>query len=155
MQCKWLGERVPAPKLAQAVRSVVYNTEAEAWGPNAYFRYPARNGTGDIWNKFADLIPSTQKILGENGEVVTVDLEHQQIHFSNGARIRFNNLISTIPVKELGKMSSDSKLQTLTSRLRSSSTHVVGIGLRGQPPKEFRDTYWVGLSECLSQRTYL
>ena len=49
MQCRWLGERVAAPNLKMVVSNTLNKKVAGNWGPNATFKFPARNGTGGIW----------------------------------------------------------------------------------------------------------
>lgn len=143
MQCKWLGDRVPAPNLAQAIHSVVSREEDESWGPNTKFKFPTHNGTGNIWRAFADLIPESKKIFGKEAEVTKINLDSQVAHLANGSCIKYGQMISTMPLTTLGNIASDKELQGHTNRLRYSSTHIVGIGLRGQPPKRFLKTYWV------------
>ena len=49
MQCKWLGERVAAPNLKMVISNTLNKKVAGNWGPNATFKFPARDGTGGIW----------------------------------------------------------------------------------------------------------
>src|SRR5271156_1986977 len=73
MQCQWLGERVAAPDLKTVTRNVILNKTAGNWGPNATFRFPARDGTGGIWIAVANTLPKQKKRFGKKGEVKKVN----------------------------------------------------------------------------------
>ena len=57
MQCEWLGERVAAPDLRLVLHNALTKAAAGNWGPNATFRFPARDGTGGIWAAVASKLP--------------------------------------------------------------------------------------------------
>src|SRR5271170_6790394 len=61
MQCAWLGERVAAPDLKTVTKNVILQKTAGNWGPNATFRFPARDGTGGIWIAVANTLPKQKK----------------------------------------------------------------------------------------------
>ena len=67
MQCQWLGERVAAPDIKTVTKNVILNKVAGNWGPNATFRFPARDGTGGIWIAVADTLPKEKKRFGKHG----------------------------------------------------------------------------------------
>ena len=73
MQATWLGERVAAPDLKTITKNVILNKVAGGWGPNATFRFPARDGTGGIWIAVANTLPAENKSFGKQNEVVKVD----------------------------------------------------------------------------------
>ena len=68
MQCEWLGERVAAPNLKTVTKNVILNKTAGNWGPNATFRFPARDGTGGIWIAVANTLPKEKKRFGKKGD---------------------------------------------------------------------------------------
>ena len=129
MQCKWLGERVATVDVNRAISNVINNKEDAGWGPNAVFRFPKRGGTGAIWKGVAALLPPTNQVYGL--EATQIDKENQTVTFKDGSTIEYDHLISTIPLDVtlawLGR-------GDLADGLTHSSSHIVGIGVRGHCP---------------------
>lgn len=151
MQCKWLGERVAAPSLKMAVSNTLYKKVAGNWGPNATFKFPAHGGTGGIWKAVAKTLP--QEKLQFQKKVVKVDGKGHKVHMSDGSTITYKNLISTMGVDFLINNLEDAdvgdvkQLKAATEDLISSSTHVIGIGIRGKLPPRIGDKCWLYFPE--------
>src|ERR1700712_3822884 len=101
MQCAWLGERVAAPDVKTCVRNVILNKTAGNWGPNATFRFPARDGTGGIWIAVANTLPKEKTLFGKKGEVSKVHADEHSVTLSSGQKIKYNKLITTMAVDQL------------------------------------------------------
>jgi len=145
MQCSWLGERVAAPDLKTVTRNVILGKAVGNWGPNAIFRFPARGGTGGIWTAVAGTLPQEKLVLGEQGGgVQTVNADAKVVITKDGKEIRYGKLISTMAVDQLAQMMRDRQLVGLTEQLYFSTTHVVGLGIRGARPQNIGDKCWVG-----------
>ena len=143
MQCAWLGERVAAPDVKTVVKNVILNKTAGNWGPNATFRFPARDGTGGIWIAVANTLPKENTLFGKQGEVEKVDPKAHTVTMSSGQTITYKKLITTMAVDQLAQQIGDQELITLTKGLFYSSTHVVGVGIRGARPENIGDKCWV------------
>ena len=146
MQCQWLGERVAAPNLKIVTKNVILNKTAVNWGPNATFRFPAHGGTGGIWKAVAKLLPQNKFMM--NTKIVKVDLEKKTVQLDNGTRISYKKLVSTMPVDELASMISGSSrtaevVQEGAKDLYYSTTHIIGIGIRGTRPDRIGEKFWV------------
>lgn len=146
MQCQWLGERVAAPDLKKVTKNVILNKTAGNWGPNATFRFPAHGGTGGIWKAVAKTLPQDKFLL--DTKVVKVDVEKKTVELNNGSKIIYGKLVSTMPVDELSSMimGPPQTLKTVQEGVKElyySSTHVVGIGIRGIRPDRIGDKCWV------------
>ena len=129
MQCEWLGERVATVDIKVALKNVIYRIEAGNWGPNATFRFPTWGGTGGIWKRVAALLPKERQFY--NQSVVGLDAEAKTITLASGRTIRYNKLLSTMPVDyTLGMLGKPE----LSEGMIYSSTHVIGIGIRGDMP---------------------
>jgi len=75
--------------------------------------------------------------------VVEIDSSRHLLTLSNGQTVRYSVLIiprlsSGLP-RELGEES----ISTQTNRLKSSTVHVIGIGLRGKPPESLEKKCWM------------
>ena len=146
MQCEWLGERVAAPSLKLVVSNVLNNKTAGNWGPNATFRFPARDGTGGIWKAVAKTLP--QERFSFNKSVVRIEGTNKVAHLSDGTSVGYRSLISTMPLDELVEIVADAENLTKISReLVFSSTHVIGVGIRGVLPPRIGDKCWLYFPE--------
>lgn len=146
MQCEWLGERVAAPDLKTVVSNVVQNKVAGNWGPNATFKFPAHGGTGGIWKAVAKTLPADR--FQFNKRVVKVDPATKTLTMDSGETMQYKKLITTMPVDELCKiLVGHEKLVPLSSQLFYSTTHVIGIGIRGERPQHIGDKCWLYFPE--------
>ncbi|TLD25638.1 hypothetical protein PspLS_06016 [Pyricularia sp. CBS 133598] len=147
MQCQWLGERVAAPDVKLVTKNVILGKVAGNWGPNATFRFPARDGTGGIWIAVANTLPQEKTRFGKKGEVSKVDAENKVVTLADGTTIGYGKLISTMPVDHLVEKMGRQDLVSLSQGLFYSSTHVIGVGLRGERPERIGDKCWLYFPE--------
>lgn len=147
MQCSWLGERVAAPDLKKVTQNVILQKAAGGWGPNATFRFPAHGGTGGIWIAVANTLPKNKCRFGEHGAVTRVDAEGKRALLKDGTTVKYNKLVSTMSVDALADAMGNQELQSLTRELFFSSTHVIGVGIRGHRPERIGDKCWLYFPE--------
>lgn len=146
MQCEWLGERVAAPSLKLVVSNVLNKKVAGNWGPNATFRFPARDGTGGIWKAVAKTLP--QGRFQFDTKVEKIDASNKVAHLSDGSKVSYRSMISTMPLDQITEISSELEPLRSTSRdLVFSSTHVIGVGIRGVLPPRIGDKCWLYFPE--------
>ena len=143
MQCAWLGERVAAPDLKSVTKNVILQKTAGNWGPNATFRFPAHGGTGNIWIAVANTLPKEKTRFGDHGRVKKVDAEAKKVLLDDGTTIGYEKLITTMAVDALAQTTGNNELVDLTKGLFYSSTHVIGVGVRGERPERIGDKCWV------------
>lgn len=147
MQCEWLGERVAAPDLKTVTKNVILQKTAGNWGPNATFRFPANGGTGGIWIAVANTLPQEKLLLGKKGTVEGVNAAEKFVTTKDGKKIRYGKLISTMAVDALVEKIGDQELVGLTKQLYYSTTHVIGVGIRGARPENIGDKCWLYFPE--------
>lgn len=147
MQCAWLGERVAAPDLKNITKNVILQKTAGNWGPNATFRFPARDGTGGIWIAVASTLPKHKTRFGKKGEVQKVDADAKQVTLSDGTIIQYERLVNTMALDSLLEKMGDRKLIEISKNLFYSSTHIVGVGVRGARPERIGDKCWLYFPE--------
>lgn len=150
MQCNWLGERVAMPDLKTIVNNIILDKVTTNWGPNATFRYPARGGTGAIWKAVANTLPQDKLKYGQ--VVKGIDTDKKEVQLASGETLRYNKLVSTMAVDHIvGIMSPKTptvtKLIESSKKLSYSTTHVIGIGIRGQRPERIGDKCWLYFPE--------
>jgi protoporphyrinogen oxidase len=131
LQCEWLGDRVATVDVKKVIENVIRNKPDAGWGPNAIFKFPKHGGTGGIYLKLAHMLP--QDRIKFNRSLVGIDFNGKIARFSDGWCCQFKSLLTTSPLDlTLHWLGRDD----LVRFLRYSSTHVVGIGLRGTNPHE-------------------
>jgi protoporphyrinogen oxidase len=146
MSATWVGDRVAPTDLRAVLKNLVFQTDDGAWGPNNTFRFPKRGGTGAIWKACADRLPSDRQLY--NTSVVSVDLHNRTAILSDGSRVAYDSLISSIALTELIKLTGRRDLDPIAKRgLLSSTSHIVGLGLEGQPPESLRKKNWIYFPE--------
>ncbi len=147
MQCQWLGERVAAPDLKTVTKNVILQKTAGNWGPNATFRFPAHGGTGSIWIAVANTLPKEKTQFGSHGTVKSVDADAKKVTLENGNTIKYEKLVNTMGVDSLVRMMGDESLISLSKDLFYSSTHIIGVGIRGERPSRIGDKCWLYFPE--------
>jgi hypothetical protein len=60
--------------------------------------------------------------------VISIDPEQRQVSLSDGSMVQYNKLISTMP---LDRTLTQLDKQQWANRLTHSSTHIIGVGIRG------------------------
>lgn len=141
MDCQWMGDRVAAPDMARVMRALETGEDNRGWGPNAVFRFPKRGGTGAVWRAVADELPRSRMAYGD--AAVSVDAANRGVRSRNGEELRYDNLISTVPLDGLVRMCPGVVAAEEAARLRYASTHVIGLGLKGTPPESLRGKCWM------------
>eukprot|EP01024_Parvocaulis_polyphysoides_P055160 TRINITY_DN5621_c0_g2_i3.p2 TRINITY_DN5621_c0_g2~~TRINITY_DN5621_c0_g2_i3.p2 ORF type:complete len:328 (-),score=46.41 TRINITY_DN5621_c0_g2_i3:56-1039(-) len=132
MQCSWLGERVATVNIPRAINNVVERKEDAGWGPNAVFRFPTSGGTGAIWKAVANkCILVDKQRYGSQNEIVGLDLVAKTVSLKDGKKIQYDALITTMPLDITLSMVGKKELG---DRLTHSSSHIVGVGIRGACP---------------------
>ena len=146
LDSRWVGERVAIPSLEDAIRSICLNQDQISWGPNRRFRFPLRGGTGAIWRSLGARIPEANLRL--HSTVASIDPAARIIRLHDGRMLGYETLINTAPLNWLTRVTGNTDLTIWTDRLKSSTVHVIGIGLQGQPPPSIRKMCWMYFPEA-------
>lgn len=158
MQCQWLGERVATVDAKKVIANILKNEADAGWGPNAVFKFPKEGGTGAIWKKVAKLLP--QEKMRQNCKVRHVDAEKHLVTYNvvdpetenviESKIIRYKKLMSTIHLDTMLQWTGlDKELCTgENDTLNFSSTHVIGVGLRGINPHELKCWLYYPEDDC-------
>ena len=141
MDFRWVGERVAVPSMEEAVRSICLNQDQVSWGPNRRFRFPLEGGTGSIWRSLGKRIPQSKfRLLSP---VNSIDAQRRIVGLADGRKVGYETLINTAPLNWLTRVAGRNDLADWTDGLKSSTVHVIGIGLRGQPPDSIQKMCWM------------
>lgn len=141
----WVGERVSQINIQQVIENMILKKEDISWGPNALFRFPLKNGTGQIWESVRQKLPLSKLFFRKI--VTRIDVHKKEIHLDDGTIESYDYLISTMPLNVLISISNLSGLQSLSNQFMFSSSHIVGIGINGQLPDHLKKKCWIYFPE--------
>ena len=146
MSADWVGDRVAATDLGRVLSNLVHGKDDVSWGPNNTFQFPRTGGTGAIWRACAARIPAERLAFSCAAE--SIDLGRREVRTSDGRVIGYESLISTLPLRELIRLSGQRQLRSLADKgLLYSSSNIVGLGLRGTPREELAKKCWMYFPE--------
>ena len=145
MAFHWIAERVPRPDLTRVLTNLLDQKDDDAWGPNAQFRYPKKGGIGRIWRRMIEGLPQEKIRFGCTA--TRIDVSERKLVLETGDGIAYDELISTLPLDRLVELGRLDALKEPAGKLRSSAVHVVGIGIRGELPKQLQDRKWMYFPE--------
>lgn len=152
---RWVGERVAVTDLRRVTRNILFEQDDLSWGPNNTFRFPRHGGTGAVWARVAEMMGRDRLQL--DTDVVAIETDRRVVRCRNGREYRYEHLITSLPLDVTTRLLEPARpmLADAASRLKFSSSHVVGVGLRGQPPEHLRTKCWMYFPEpnCPFYRT--
>lgn len=142
----WMGERVATVDLQRIRRNIERQQDDVSWGPNSTFRFPLHGGTGAIWRSIAKMLPADR--LHFDSPIAGIDATARRVRDVNGQSLDYDVLISTMPLDNLLRtITRGPDLASAASRCVYSSSHIVGIGLRGAPPEALATKCWIYFPE--------
>jgi protoporphyrinogen oxidase len=155
MSHHWVGERVAVTDLRRVTKNILFDQDDLSWGPNNTFQFPVRGGTGVIWRRVAELIGADH--FRFQAAVTAIDTEARVVRCADGREYSYEKLISTLPLDVSTRMlaPNNRELADAAAGLKYSSSNIIGIGLKGQPPEHLRTKCWMYFPEdnCPFYRT--
>ncbi|MCI0604259.1 FAD-dependent oxidoreductase [bacterium] len=140
----WIADRVSVVDLARIIENILFERDDVSWGPNNRFRFPLKGGTGEIWKRLYERLDHSRTYLTH--EVVRVDTKKRLVAFDNGRQEPYDALITTLPLDRF-LLLSDLEERSAAEKLVHSSTNIIGIGLKGQPPEHLKTKCWMYFPE--------
>jgi protoporphyrinogen oxidase len=142
MSACWMQERVAKVDLSRILHNLVQRKDDLGWGPNSTFRFPKHGGTGRIWQSMMERLPKDRFLLGN--AVTCIQSDDRVITLSDDTKIEYKYLLSTMPIDKLiGITQGVPRFQDDLKQFLYSSTNLIGVGLRGQPPDFLKSKSWV------------
>ena len=155
MSHHWVGERVAVTDVHRVTKNILFEQDDLSWGPNNTFQFPRHGGTGIIWKRVADFVGDSH--FRYRSMVMEINVEQKIVRCADGKEFHYETLISTLPLDVSTKMLTPARpeLSEAAARLKYSSSNIVGIGLKGQPPSSLRTKCWMYFpeSDCPFYRT--
>jgi protoporphyrinogen oxidase len=138
MSIDWLGPRLYRPDLEEVLRGAV-SPETPEVHYISHFRYPTYGGFVSYLNMFV-----SQADLRVNHELIKLDPQTKELHFSNGKVVPYDHVISSIPLPELIPMIVGTPADVLEAarKLACSTCVVVNVGLNREDISEAHWSYF-------------
>jgi len=128
METSWLGGRVPLPDLEEMIEGAL-SPVGKPMGPNARFGYPLRGGFQKLMDGWT---PHLKGEVRMNSRVVKVSPEKHTITLSDGAELRYDYLVSTMPlpvlIRQIGE-EAPADIRNAAASLRHVSVRCVHLGV--------------------------
>jgi protoporphyrinogen oxidase len=125
----------------------VHKRDDVGWGPNATFKFPLYGGTGAIWNGLFAQLPRQRCQF--NDEVVSIDGDKHLLRLASGRTVAYERLISTMPRDILlQRLKGETGLARQASQFVWSSSHIIGVGIKGQVREALRTKCWIYFPEA-------
>ena len=106
----------------------VFAAAHAARAPPLTFASARRGGTGGIWKGVAALLPAERKHFGAGCAVTALDADARVATLASGATVSYDSLVSTMPLDILLRMLGKGDW---ADGLTHSSSHIIGVGIRG------------------------
>jgi protoporphyrinogen oxidase/glycosyltransferase involved in cell wall biosynthesis len=139
METSWLGGRVPLPDLGEIIDGALQPV-AKPQGPNARFGYPRKGGFQALVSGF---LPHIRGQIELNADVAQVLPAEHAVALADGRRIKYEHLISTMPLPELVKLigaEAPEEVRAAARGLRHISIRCVNIGIARE---NVTDKHWI------------
>ena len=148
MSHQWVGDRVAVTDLRRVAKNILLEQDDLSWGPNQTFQFPRHGGTGAIWKSVATLIGDTH--FRYHTAVREIDVAQRLVRCADGREFRYETLLSTLPLDVSTRMLAPAQpaLAAAAGQLKYSSSNIVGLGLKGQPPAHLRTKCWMYFPEA-------
>jgi protoporphyrinogen oxidase len=143
MASNWIAERVSVVDHKRALRSMIFQEDDAAWGPNNLFVFPAMGGTGEIYRRLAATMGDR---IGFEREIVSIDAERKSMVMADGAEESYDTLVSTMPIDILVSklVHCPDNVRAAAEDLEHNGVLMVGIGYEA-PLKD--DKSWMYFPE--------
>lgn len=137
----WLGGFIPVPSLKNIVYGTVQENKAP-FGYNARFWYPKTGGIQEVARRLSSQIKNIHTLH----EVGSIDLAKKEISFTNGRLMRYDILISTLPLPEMLNLLNriPAKIAHSLRVLKYTSIFNLNLGIKR---KNISDKHWIYFPE--------
>jgi protoporphyrinogen oxidase len=109
-----------------------------------HFPYP-EGGSGALWAGVAAGLDLDAVRYGTR--LVALDLDAQVARFDRGPDVRYDRLVSTVPLDQLCEIARDQECRRLAGRLVHTSVRLLGFGFEGEVPEALRDKTYIYSAE--------
>ena len=138
LDAKWVGERVAAPEGIKE-KFDLEGGQRKPLQADTVVAYPAKGGFGEIYKALSKKVNAIE--LGVN--VLKIDAKNKIVYAQDGKTYQYDNLISTIPVNELVKITDNisSSVINTVSELEYMSLKCILVAINHPVDTEIQRIY--------------
>ncbi len=138
MSTDWLGPRLYRPDLKEVLLGALSSSTPDVHYVN-HFRYPSNGG----FVKYLDLFVDQTELYLEH-ELVSISPQIKEIHFANGVKDSYEEIISSIPLPLLIPLISGAPKDVIEAshKLACSISVIVNVGINREDISEATWTYF-------------
>lgn len=157
MTTDWLGPRIYRPNLEEVLRGALLPSLPHAHSRTAdrhyitQFRYPTRGGFVSYLKKFLPMAGLKLK-----HDLVNLDPRARQLTFSNGSVVKYDAVVSSVPLPDLVAMIPDTPQDILDAsrRLACSTCVLVNVCLDREDLSDAHVTYFYDEDICFTRLSF-
>lgn len=124
----WTDNFIPQPKPSEVIEGFLKENK-HRFGYNSTFWYPRQAGIGQLPRAFEQQLCNVYK----NCRISTIDLQKKELNIAGKEKVKFNTLISTMPLPELAKIIRPlpNNIRDMFRKLRWNSIFNLNLGIEG------------------------
>jgi protoporphyrinogen oxidase len=139
-------KNIPDVRVLAVLRNLLLNRDEAGWTEATTVRYPLKGGVGAIWERVFALLPPSCRRLGSR--VTQLDAGMKKLWFSDGSAVRYERLVSSIPLDHLlGMIRDQPELRSRSMEFRAAKVQLFGFGLSGAIPEVLRNVHAVNIPD--------
>ena len=141
MSAEWCDKFIPKPDVNEIIEGA-YGRQKKDFGYNIDFYYPAQGGNQKLSDAFAEQVQN----LWLGSGVKKIHWQQKQIETHKTPPIRYDHLVSTIPLPELLRalFPLPAEFNRARKRLRWRSVHCINLGLKKE---DLSNRHWAYFPE--------
>lgn len=147
MNYDWIADRVPRPELRDVLLGAL-RPPSQKHGPNQEFWYPLEGGIEALPRAFVRKIAPER--LWTGSPVTAIDCVRREVELAGGKRVRFERLISTLPLPvtvRLMRPAAPEEIRGRAAALKHNTVHTVNIGFELDGAEPRNRMHWVYFPE--------
>lgn len=135
----WMGRFVPSPRVLEVLTGALEKRASQS-GYNATFLYPDQGGISILPRALAEGLPN----LWTGAGISRLDVRRRRALLSSGLEVEYQNLVSSLPLPQLAKLSQGvpSGLLRAAGRLKATSIYNINFGFKGKQPIPYSWVYF-------------
>ncbi|MGH7730088.1 MAG: protoporphyrinogen/coproporphyrinogen oxidase [Candidatus Eiseniibacteriota bacterium] len=136
----WIGDFIPAPEPARIVEGALQQADSQL-GLNSTFFYAPRGASS-----LAEALAARVGRIRYRCALVHLDPARRLAVFGDGTRVRYRTLVSTVPLRTLGRLLAPlpPAVDSAWRRLEATDLVLADVGFEGD---EFDDVHWAYLPD--------